>query len=186
MQMSRNQSGLEAPRVLDLCTGSGCVALAIAQHLKTSTVTATDISPAAVEIARKNTEALGLADRVKVLQGDLFDALAETVEAQPFHFITANPPYIPTGQIETLDRSVRDYEPVAALDGGLDGLAFHRRILDGAVSRLLPGGNVLLEIAFDQAEPALQLANEITGLRDVRILKDNAGHNRVLAARRAG
>ena len=89
-------------------------------------VTATEISPAAVAVARRNVERLGLAGGVLVEEGDLFEPLSRMVDAQPFNLIVSNPPYIPTGQIETLDRSVREYEPVEALDGGMDGLSFHR------------------------------------------------------------
>jgi release factor glutamine methyltransferase len=185
MQLVRNQAGMEAPRVLDLCTGSGCIAAAIAHHVKSSVVTATDISPAAVEVAKANIERLGLKDRVIVEQGDLFEPLSRMVDVQPFHLIVANPPYIPSAQIETLDRSVRDYEPVAALDGGLDGLVLHRRILKESPDRLLQGGRVYLEIAFDQGPLAKELAAEHPAFDDVRILKDQAGKDRVLTAKKA-
>lgn len=184
LQLARHQPGFESPRVLDLCTGSGCIAAAIAHHLKSATVLATEISPTAVEIARKNVERLGLSGRVTVEQGDLFEPLTRTVDARPFELIVSNPPYIPTAQIETLDRSVRDYEPLAALDGGLDGLAFHRRILREAPGRLAPGGRVYLEIAFDQGEAALQVAGEFEQFEDVRVLKDYGGRDRVLTAKR--
>jgi release factor glutamine methyltransferase len=184
LQLARNQAGFEAPRVLDLCTGSGCVAAAVAHNLKAATVLATDLSAPAVALARKNVERLGLSERVTVEQGDLFEPLARIADVSPFHLVVANPPYIATAQIETLDRSVRDYEPVAALDGGLDGLVLHRRILAEAPQRLVPGGRVFLEIAFDQGELARQVAAEFPQLQDVRVLKDHAGHDRVLAARK--
>ena len=184
LQLARNQAGFEAPRVLDLCTGSGCIAAAIAKHLKAATVLATDVSPAAVAVARRNVERLGLSDRVTVEEGDLFEPLSRVVDAQPFHLVVANPPYIPTAQIPALDRSVRDYEPTAALDGGLDGLTLHRRILESAPAHLLPGGRVYLEIAFDQGEPALQVAAAYEAFDDARLLKDHAGRDRVLTARR--
>ncbi len=140
LQTARIQSGLEAPRVLDLCTGSGCIAAAIAYHLKASNVFATDISPAAVAVARRNIERLKLADRVSVEEGDLYEPLVGRVDALPFDVIVSNPPYIPTGQIASLDRSVREYEPLVALDGGLDGLTLHRRILDEAPPGSSPAG----------------------------------------------
>jgi release factor glutamine methyltransferase len=96
----------------------------------------------------------------------------------------ANPPYIPSSQIPELDRSVRDYEPIAALDGGLDGLTIHRRILSESPTHLLPGGQIFLEIAFDQGELAQSVAGEHESFNQVRILKDHSGHDRVLAARR--
>ncbi len=185
LQLTRHQAGLEAPRVLDLCTGSGCIAIAIAQHRKTATVVATDLSEAAVNVARANVARLGLGERVIVEQGDLFEPLSKLVDPRPFDLIVSNPPYIPTGQIESLDRSVRDYEPLAALDGGLDGLALHRRILTEAPSRLNPRGLVFLEIAFDQGELSMQVAQTFDAFDDARLLKDYGGRDRVLTLRLA-
>ncbi len=184
LQLARNQSGMEAPRVIDLCTGTGCVACAIAQHLKTATVVATDINPAAVAIARQNVVKLGLSGRVTVEEGDLFEPLSKMVDVQPFDLIVANPPYIATAGIEQLDRSVREYEPLQALDGGLDGLVVHRRILTEAPDRLVSGGRIYLEIAYDQGELAMELAAHVSALEDIRLLKDFAGHDRVLTARK--
>jgi release factor glutamine methyltransferase len=185
LQLARNTGGFESPRVLDLCTGSGCIAAAIAKHLKNAVVVAVDNSAGAVKVARENLRGLDLLDRVTVEHGDLFEPLARLIDARPFDLIVANPPYIATAKIETLDRSVRDYEPLAALDGGLDGLTLHRRILEGAPQHLRAGGRVYLEIAFDQAEAALDVVHRHTDqLEDARILKDNAGNDRVLTARR--
>jgi len=184
IQLVRRQAGFESPRVLDLCTGSGCIAAAIAHNVKDAVVIATDISPAAVSLARKNLDRLGLSQRVTVEAGDLFAPLDRMVDRQPFQLLVANPPYIPTGQIPQLDRSVREYEPLSALDGGLDGLAIHRRILAESPSRLLPGAHVFLEIAFDQADLARRITAEHPEFSDIRILKDQAGHDRVLTMRR--
>jgi release factor glutamine methyltransferase len=184
LQLARNTAGFESPRVLDLCTGSGCIAAAIAHHLKSATVIATDVSADAVAVARKNIERLGLADRVTVEEGDLFEPIARLPDPQPFNLIVANPPYIPTGEIEKLDRNVRDYEPVAALDGGIDGLVLHRRIFEGAVERLVPGGRIYVEIQFDQGQMVKEIAESHPEFEDARLLKDYAGHPRVLTARR--
>lgn len=185
LQTARHNVDLAEPRVLDLCTGSGCIAAAIAKSLKGSTVTAIDISSKAVQIAMRNIERLGLASRVSVLEGDLYAPLADRVDARPFNLIVANPPYIPTAQVESLDRNVREYEPVAALDGGADGLSIHRRILEGAAYRLAPGGRLYLEIAFDQGEAARDLAAGFADLTEVKVLRDLGGRDRVLTARRA-
>ncbi len=173
---------LDAPRILDLCTGSGCIAAAVAHSLKNAVVIATETSPAAAAVARKNVERLGLAGRVTILEGNLFEPLSSIVDPQPFDLIVANPPYIPSGQIPSLDRSVREYEPVKALDGGPDGLALHRRILAEGIERLNPGGRIFLEIAFDQGKPAIEVASQFPAWEDARILKDHAGHDRVLTA----
>ena len=185
LQFFRHQPGMEAPRVLDLCTGSGCIAAAIAHHCKRAHVTATELSPAAAEIARRNFDRLKLADRITLLQGDLFAPLTGVVDARPFDLIVSNPPYIPDAQIPLLDRSVREYEPMQALAAGADGLDFHRRILAEGPDRLAPGGRLFLEIAFDQGEQALGLAGERPMLRDIRLLKDAGGRERVLTATRA-
>jgi release factor glutamine methyltransferase len=184
IQLCRHQAGLESPRVLDLCTGSGCIAAAIAANLKTATVFATDISKVAVQTARQNIQRLGLADRVTIEQGDLFEPLSGRADALPFDLVVANPPYIPTGQIAQLDRNVRDYEPHDALDGGADGLAVLRRIVSGAPDRLVPGGRLYAEIAFDQGAAAREITGRSESLDDVRVIRDYAGHDRVLTARR--
>ncbi len=184
LQLARRTAGFETPRILDLCTGSGCIAAAIAHHNKNATLVASDASSAALDVARRNFEQLGLNDRITVLQGDLFEPLSQLVDQHPFDMVVSNPPYIATAQIEQLDRSVKDYEPLTALDGGPDGLAFHRRILAGAPQRLRGGGRIFLEIAFDQSEAIRALAAEYPGFEDPRVLKDHAGNDRVLTATR--
>ena len=184
LQLARNTAGMESPRVLDLCTGSGCIAAAIGHHLKNAVVIATELSEKAVAVARRNIERLGLAGRVTVEQGDLYEPLVNSVDGQPFQLIVGNPPYIATAQVDALDRSVKDYEPRLALDGGPDGLLLHRRILAGAGDRLVPGGRVYLEIAFDQGELAREVAGGCADFEEVRVLKDHGGNDRVLTARR--
>lgn len=185
LQTVRNVPGLETPRMLDLCTGSGCVAAAVAKNLKSATVLAIDLSEPAVAIAQRNMQKLGVGDRVVVQQGDLYEPLTQRVDGAPFDLIVSNPPYIPTDQLASLDRSVIDYEPRLALDGGPDGLALHRRILEGATRHLLPGGRMFLEIAFDQADAARELVANSPLWAEAKIVKDQAGHNRVLALRRS-
>src|SRR5207248_10006145 len=143
-----------------------------AQHLKTATVLATDASAAAVVVAKKNIERLGLSDRVTVEMGDLFEPLSRIVDAQPFDLIVSNPPYIPTAQIDQLDRSVRDYEPRMALDGGLDGLTVHRRILADAPQHLVSGGRIYLEIMFDLGTAAMEMAKQLEWLEEPTIIRD--------------
>jgi len=185
LQWVRHQTDLPAPRVLDLCTGSGAIAAAVASRLNAASVVAIDVSEKACEVARLNIEKLGLAGRVTVLQGDLFEPLTGTVYGQPFDLITANPPYIPSGNIAALDRNVRDYEPHLALDGGPDGLAVIQRIFESAARHLLPGGQLFIEMQFDQGAATRKLA-ELAGSYDqIKILKDFGGKERVLQARRA-
>ena len=184
IQLVRNQSGMEAPRILDLCTGSGCIAIALASRLKHASVIASDISAKAVAVAKRNAQKLGVADRVAVEEGDLYEALAGKVDVQPFDLIVANPPYIATAQMESLPRNVREYEPVGALDGGLDGLVVHRKILASAPERLVAGGRVFLEIAFDQGGRAMEMMSRMAGFEEARILKDYGGRDRVVTAKK--
>ena len=133
--------------------------------------------------ARQCRTAQALADRVTFLQGDLFTALASTPQAQPFDLILSNPPYIPSADIARLDPSVRDYEPHLALDGGPDGMNFHRQIFAGTEGRLTAVGRVFVEIQFDQGPAVRDLAGSFPHLAEPRILKDASGHERVVTAR---
>ena len=184
LQTVRHQPGLESPRVLDLCTGSGCVAAAIAKNLKSANVLAIDISEKAAAVARQNVLQLGLADRISIEVGDLFSPLQKIVDARPFDLIVGNPPYIAADQLAGLDKSVRDYEPMLALDGGVDGLVIHRRILAKAADHLSPAGKIFLEIAFDQGAAAREMAAGYDAYEAVRILKDFGARDRVLAMQR--
>jgi release factor glutamine methyltransferase len=186
LQTVRHQAGLEAPRVLDLCTGSGCVAAAIAANLKLAMVWGIDISEKAAAVAKKNVEQLKLSDRVSIEIGDLFEPMKTMVDARPFDLIVGNPPYISSDQIAGLDKSVREFEPMLALDGGIDGLVIHRRILAKAPEHLSAGGRVFLEIAFDQGSAAKEMASGFAAFEEVRILKDFGGRDRVLALRLKG
>lgn len=167
-------------RIADLCTGSGAIAIALARHLPNARVIATEISEAAATLARNNAQRIGVGGQVEVRTGDLFAPLGGEA---PFNVITANPPYIPSDDLRKLDRNVRDYEPRAALDGGPDGLDFHRRLLADAPRHLMPGGRLFVEMQFDQW-PALRALAEAGGhWRDVQVLRDFAGHERVMFAR---
>lgn len=168
-------------KVLDLCTGSGCIAVSLAVKGGYLDVTATDISGEALAVARKNVEAHGCADRICLCQGDLFRAL-KTPEPV-FDVITSNPPYIPTAVIRTLEPEVRDHEPLLALDGTEDGLLYYRRIASEAKRYLAEGGFLYLEIGHDQGEAAGDIFCT-EGYRDVRVCKDLPGNDRVVCARR--
>jgi release factor glutamine methyltransferase len=171
----------DAPaRVLDLCTGSGCVALSIAAERPQVSVWATDLMPGALEVAKANAEALGLGSRVPFFQGDLFDPVAP--EAR-FDVIVSNPPYVKAAEIAGLQREVQR-EPRAALDGGADGLDVIRRLVPAALERLKPGGLLAMEIGEDQGA-ALRTLLEGAGAVDVSIERDLAQHDRLALGRRA-
>jgi release factor glutamine methyltransferase len=163
-----------------LCTGSGCVAIAVAKNCPAAHLTATDASAAALDIARENVETHKLTERVALREGDLFAALPTGAR---FDIIASNPPYVPTAEIERLQADVRAFEPNAALDGGPDGLAVIRRLLAEAPDWLTPHGVVLLELSPEQADAVQRLARDTGRYADVAILKDLAGRARVLRAR---
>lgn len=166
-------------KVLDLCTGSGCIAVSLAVKGGFEDITATDVSKEALEAAYRNVRRHGCLDRIRLYQGDLFDAL----ETAGFDIIISNPPYIPTAVIQTLEPEVRDHEPMLALDGAEDGLLYYRRIAFGAKAYLAAGGCIYLEIGHDQGRAVRELF-EAEGYQDIRICKDLPGKDRVACARR--
>ena len=163
-----------AARVLDVGTGSGAIAIALA-HEKTETlVTALDCSALALEIARANAERNGVADRVTCVMGDLAD-----LPAGAFEIVVSNPPYIPTADCEKLMPEVRDHEPRLALDGGGDGLIAYRQLAAQAGKILAPGGWLLVEVGIDQAADVGALF-EASGLIEVKHRDDYSGIPRVV------
>jgi len=168
---------------IDLCTGCGCVAVSLAAYLPHGRVTATDISPEALAVARTNAEAHGVAGRVTLLEGDLYEPL-DAADVQPADFLAANPPYVAEAEWETLAPEIRLHEPRAALVAGPAGTEIIERILKGAPAYLKPGGALLVEIGDKQGAAVAQKAAAVRGLADVRILKDYAGLDRILLARK--
>lgn len=167
-------------RALDLCTGSGCVAVTLGRERPTSIVFATDVSEGALAVARRNAERLG-AYNVAFSLGDLFAPLGAPRAC--FDVITANPPYIPSAEIATLDADVKDFEPRLALDGGADGLAFLRRIIQGAPPFLAEGGTLALEVGAGEA-PAVAALMEGAGYEGVSVTRDYGKIERVVDGRR--
>ena len=163
-------------KVLDLCTGSGCLLLSLMKEVPGLSGTGSDLSPAALKVAESNAEMLGVSS-VKWFCGDLFDALPPC--AGPFDIILTNPPYIETAVIGTLSEEVREHEPYQALDGGADGLAFYRRILQDAGKWLSEGGMLIAEIGYDQAERVSDLF-ERNGFEDICVLYDLGGNARAV------
>lgn len=160
---------------LDLCTGSGCLAVAIAA-LGNLAVTASDISPAALRIAAQNAERNNVSRLVSIFGSDMF----EQIDGK-FDMIVSNPPYIPTTDIPTLMREVREHEPIAALDGGEDGLDFYRIIAREGPSHLEKGGALLVEVGAGQAGDVAELFSA-AGLRCIEITRDLSGIERVVKA----
>ena len=164
-------------KVLDLCTGSGAIAVSIAKLLRSAEVTASDISEGALSVAREN--ARENEAKVEFEQGDLFAPFKRKIGSVKFDLIVSNPPYIKSEDIEGLMVEVKDHEPRLALDGGGDGLDFYKRIIEEAPRHLRKKGALALEIGCDQAEDILALAAAQSVYHTPVIIKDLAGLDRV-------
>lgn len=164
--------------ILDVGTGSGAIAIALAHERPAATVTAFDLSAEALAVAAENAQLNGVAERVVCARGDLAE-----LPAGPFDLIVSNPPYIPAGEIATLMPEVRDFEPHLALDGGADGLDAVRHLVRQAPERLRPGGWLLVEIGAGQAAATTELFLQ-GGLVDVFARDDYAGIPRVVGGRK--
>jgi len=162
--------------ILDLCTGSGNLALALAYELKNATVTASDISEQVIQTAQKNAAENDLQDRVTFKHGNLFDALSGS---DKFDIIVSNPPYIPTHDIETLDNEVKLFEPLSALDGGSDGLTFYRKIIANSGKHLKQDAILFFEVGCTQAEQVEEIFRD-SAFYDIETRKDYAGNDRVV------
>ncbi len=162
-----------ALRILDLCTGSGCLALALAKEFPDAEVFATEVSEKALEYAVMNARVNGI-QNATFLKGDLYEPVAGRV----FNIIVSNPPYIRKEEIDTLQPEIRGWEPLEALDGGEDGLRFYRGILSGASDYLVRGGSLFLELGRGEAHDVIKMA-EKSGVGSVSLVKDYAGIERV-------
>lgn len=171
------------PRILDLCTGSGCIGLAIARRVKDARVTLGDVSPAALRVARQNVGSQRLSGRVKCLTIDVRQPAAPFLGT--FDLIVSNPPYVTTAEMETLDPSVRDYEPHLALWGGDDGLDFYRAIVRNFTPALNPGGWLCFEFGMGQDAAVCDLLRR-AGYEIAELKKDTADITRAVLARKRG
>ena len=159
-------------KVLDMCTGSGCIILSIKDMKPDVEATGVDISEEALAVAKKNSKSLNLP--VEFIQSDLFSYIQGK-----YAIIVSNPPYIPTAVIETLDAEVKDHEPLMALDGTADGLYFYRKISKQALEYLEDGGYLCFEIGHDQGPAVSEFMKEL-GYTDVKVVKDLSGFDRVV------
>jgi len=179
---SRGPRG-ERPTIVELCTGSGAVAIALATEIPTARILATDVSWRALRVARANALAHAVAGRVAFLRGNLWQAVNGQAPAGSVDLVVANPPYVPTRDVARLMPEIQ-WEPRLALDGGADGLRVQRDIIATSPERIRPGGFLLLEIGADQAEAILALLGKMGRFETGRIFRDLAGRPRVIAARR--
>lgn len=183
IQHSRRTPGFHRPSVVDVCTGSGVIAIALAKHLPESRIVASDLSPDALEVARRNAQTHGVADRVAFLRGDLLEPIVAHMPAGGFRYLVSNPPYISDAEWADVAPNVRDHEPTLALRGGADGLDFIRRLLAEARRVVAPPAQVVIEIAASQKQAALDLAAASPArLGNAQVLSDHEGLPRVLVA----
>ncbi len=165
-------------RIMDLCTGSGCIALSILNYTNETKALCTDVSADAIAIARENAYELGLSERAEFVLTDLFPEN----ECGKVDIIVSNPPYIKSRVIDELEPEVRDYEPRIALDGDEDGLAFYRRIAQRAGDYLFSSGYLILEIGYDQAEEVKNILESRGCYHEIEVIKDFSGNDRVIKA----
>ncbi len=169
------------PRILDLCTGSGCIGLAVARRVKDARVTLGDISPAALRVARRNISQLKLTGRVNCVAMDARKPAQEFLGT--YDLIVSNPPYVTTKQMQELDPSVRDFEPHLALDGGEDGLDFYRAIIKNYSSALAPRGYLCFEFGMGQENAVCSLLRK-GGYEVLELKKDTADITRAVLAQK--
>jgi len=188
--LARTRDASLSARILDLCTGSGCVAITLAKERPTTRVLGTDISEEALVVARDNAVRLGALPSVSFRCSDLFDDLGPSLEDDGegrggFDLVTANPPYIPAGDRDGLPRSIVEFEPHVALFGGDDGMVVTNRIIDEAPGFLATRGILAMEIGAEQSRTVAQRL-AIRGFQDIEIRQDYAGIERIVSARWLG
>ncbi|MHC4220918.1 MAG: peptide chain release factor N(5)-glutamine methyltransferase [Planctomycetota bacterium] len=168
--------------ICDLCTGSGCIAVAIAKNQPDVQIIASDICDAALQVAAENIEKHQLKDRIKLLCGDLFDPPISCKE--PFDLVVCNPPYVSTSEFESLAANVKDYEPKLALLAGHDGLDLYRRIVEEIHDFLKPDAALMLEIGRDQGPAVRELLEKTKLFEKITIEKDVHDNDRIVIAKR--
>ncbi len=173
------------PRVVDIATGSGCVAVAVARELPGALVHATDLSEEALDVARLNAARNDVGGRLAFYQGDVYEPLRNLGLEGYIDFVLSNPPYVAESDLATLEPEVRDHEPRAALTPGPDPLAVHRRVAAQAPEFLVPGGFVIVEFGIGQTQDVSRAYASVAGLEVEEVLKDLAGLDRVLVVRAA-
>ena len=170
--------------VCDLCTGSGCIAIAIAKNLTGARIIATDNSSAALNTAAKNIEKYQLNERIELLCGHLFEPIIPRLDIEKFDLIVCNPPYVTVADFQSLDKNVKDYEPESALAGGVDGLDIYRQICEKAGAFLKPDAAIMLEIGYNQGRAVRGLLQQAECFSEIRIEKDLNNNDRIAIAKK--
>ena len=176
-EVIRKAENISNPVILDLCTGSGAIAVSLAKYIKSVHICAIDISSKALEIAKKNAELNGVKNNIEFIESNLFDKIKE----RKFDIIVSNPPYIETETIKTLSKDVQS-EPKIALDGGKDGLDFYRKIADSGSKYLNRQGYICLEIGYNQRIAVRQILENKKRYVNINCIKDLCGNDRVVTA----
>jgi release factor glutamine methyltransferase len=182
IEFLRTRSGVQY--ICDLCTGSGCIAVAIAKNVPDARVTATDISSAALEVAARNVEKHRLNEQIRLLCGDLFEPIIQQLDVSQFDLIVCNPPYVSTAEYEKLDKNVKDYEPASALLAGADGMDVYRSIIKKVDEFLKPGAALMLEIGYAQGSAVRELLEQPGAFAEIKIEKDLHDNDRIVIARK--
>ena len=170
--------------VCDLCTGCGCIAVAIAKNYAGAKIIATDICDAALNVAAGNIERHNLKDRITLLSGDLFEPLVPHLDVDKFDLIVCNPPYVSADEYEKLEKNVKDYEPKLALYAGIDGLDVYRRIIEEAGKFLKSDAALMLEIGYAQGPAVKELLEQSGVFAEIKIEKDFNNNDRIVTALR--
>jgi len=179
LERSKLCAGRAQLEILDLGTGSGAVAISLGKELPEARITAVDVSIAALEVARRNSERHGVASRIRFSAGDLFEQIADE-----FDLIVSNPPYVRREELAALSPEIRDWEPLTALDDGLDELDCYRRIIADAHQYLVPGGHIILEIGADMGKAVAALLNGAGWYAPSLVCQDYAARDRIIVARK--
>jgi release factor glutamine methyltransferase len=180
IEFLRTHSGVQY--VCDLCTGSGCIAVAIAKNFPNGRITATDISAAALAVTARNVEKHRLEERIKLLCGDLFEPVIKQLDVNQFDLIVCNPPYVSTAEYENLDKNIKDYEPEFALLAGKDGMDIYRRIVKEVDKFLKPGAALMMEIGYAQGPAVRELLEQTGAFAEIKIEKDFHDNDRIVTA----
>ena len=182
IEFLRNRSATQL--VCDLCTGCGCIAIAIAKNSPDARIIATDISDAALNIAAKNIDKHRLKDKIKLLCGDLFDPIIPQLDEGKFDLIVCNPPYVSAAEFEKLAKNVKDYEPRIALYAGQDGLDTYRRICKNADAFLKDDAALMLEVGYSQGKSVRELLEQMDCFAEITIEKDYHDNDRIAIAKK--
>jgi release factor glutamine methyltransferase len=182
IEFLRTRSGTQF--VCDLCTGSGCIAVAIAKNYPNARIIATDICDAALAVAAKNIEMHQLQDKIKLLSGDLFEPIIPQLDTGKCDLIVCNPPYVSSSEYEKLDKNVKDYEPRLALFAGDDGMDIYKRIIEKVDQFLKPNGALIMEIGYSQGQAIKEMLEPNGIFADIKIEKDFHNNDRIVSAKK--